>query len=697
MKTRFPAHIPALLGLTLALTSSACGDDGPAASTDIPRDTSNSNDSGPAADTTSGNRPPELERIGDRVVAVDRTLVIVANARDPDDDPLTWSLFGNVPDGARFDKAARRFEWTPTEAGRTVFLTFMVSDGTDFDRETIRIQVVTELTENAPVFTPLGDRALPVGVPWELRLEATDPDGETVTYGHEDALPEGATLDPTSGIFAWTPSADQAGIVHEVVFLASDASASARLPLRFVVDDGRAGLALPPAFTMSKAASATAGQRLDLALGATDPNGDALTFAVLGESPSGATLAGNTWTWTPATEDAGRAVRIVFTASDGTFTAVHTVTVSVQRPAAGSCGSDPHEPNETFAEARTIETGTTDAAMCDTETTRDSDYFRLTIPAGQQLDARIDFDPALGDLDLYLLDANEDILAASEGITGTEQVAFPSAASAPVTLAVIGYSDVPLAVPYRLTTSFAPANACSDDAFAGNHSPASARAYNDNVGSAQLQLCAGKPDYWTFPVVCGQSIEILLDIGAEADLDMALYDDPTGPGTTGRAPIASAASEESLESIEIPAAARTGTHLLEVVSYPNNAVSAPYELVIDTNGGCSDDGFNNIDRATARAFPNGLQGGTVTGTLCCTNDWFAITLAAGDEVIVESTPSGGAMTMVALAPDGTTQVDTDGPRTGPGLLLFEAELPGTYFVRVSGAVGVTYTLEYGRF
>lgn len=41
-------------------------------------------------------------------------------------------------------------------------------------------------------------------------ISATDPDNNRLTYSA--SLPAGATLDPTTGVFSWTPTHDQTGI-----------------------------------------------------------------------------------------------------------------------------------------------------------------------------------------------------------------------------------------------------------------------------------------------------------------------------------------------------------------------------------------------------------------------------------------------------------------------------------------------------
>jgi len=58
------------------------------------------------------------------------------------------------------------------------------------------------------------------GYPIQLPIGASDPDGDALSYA-ADALPDGAQLDSASGVFSWTPAADQLGPFY-VPFNVSD-------------------------------------------------------------------------------------------------------------------------------------------------------------------------------------------------------------------------------------------------------------------------------------------------------------------------------------------------------------------------------------------------------------------------------------------------------------------------------------------
>lgn len=73
----------------------------------------------------------------------------------------------------------------------------------------------------APVFAGGGEsQAVDEGSTLSFGVDATDPDGDALTYSASD-LPAGATFDATTRQFSWTPGYAQAG-VYTVTFTASD-------------------------------------------------------------------------------------------------------------------------------------------------------------------------------------------------------------------------------------------------------------------------------------------------------------------------------------------------------------------------------------------------------------------------------------------------------------------------------------------
>lgn len=687
-------YITLPLALAALVLVAACGDDGTSSGgndatgttdTVIPTDTTT-----PIDTSTGANSAPEFERIGDRVAAVGQPLVIVVNAKDADGDALSYSLYGTLPDGARFDKTAHRFEWTPASVGQVVFLTFVVSDGQAFDRETVRIEVVDQLEAHPPVFAPVGDQQLTVGQGFALELEATDPDGDTLTFGYERQLPTGATLDPATGRFLWTPAAADAGMTHRVTFTVSDGELSDSLTVQLIVSDGQTGGQLPPVFTQLAPQSAVVGEELAFTLVATDPNGDTLTYGVVSGAPTGATLTGATFRWTPGAGEAGKSYDVRFSAEDGSFTALTTVKINVAN-ATGTCTVDAGEPNDDFPVATAITPGTYQRSICDQPGGADiADVYAIAVPANTRVVATLTFDPSLADLDLFL-DDDENTLVYSELTTSPERLAWNEVAGRTLYLVVIPFDGDDLKVPYTLEVAFeAPTAACTDDAFEDNDTPATAKSAPPETAS--LQICGGDEDWWKIPVTCGQHVEIGMEITGGADLDLRLFATADASG----AAIASSLYDDPFEVIDVAKAPSTGTYALQVSGYPPESMEGAYSLLVSTSGGCTEDQNGNngaSGTATALGGTNGTQTGLV---ICCRKDWFAIDLPQGANATFTATRASGAgkLELVVFAADGSTQLDAQPLAAADRASTISGQAAGRRYVRVGGDIGTGYTFTW---
>jgi len=177
------------------------------------------------------NRAPVLGAIGDKSVNENSVLSFSVNATDLDGQIITYSVSG-LPVGAVF--ASRTFTWTPSydQAG-TYSVTFTADDGEAQDSETITITVIN--VNRAPVLTAIGNKSVYTDDPLTFTIDATDPDGDAVTYS-AGTLPTGATF--TGQAFDWTPSQSQAGI-YAINFIANDGQLqdSETVTITVAVDD----------------------------------------------------------------------------------------------------------------------------------------------------------------------------------------------------------------------------------------------------------------------------------------------------------------------------------------------------------------------------------------------------------------------------------------------------------------------------
>jgi YVTN family beta-propeller protein/YD repeat-containing protein len=302
------------------------------------------------------NTPPVFGGLQATVTGPEnQPLSVPIQASDADGDPLLYWA-DHLPPGAVFDPVNQLLLWTPGphSAGTYPNVTFWVSDGLNQVSETTTIVITPNPLP--PALVRPGDLHVQEGQPVQFQLQASDPDGLTITY-HSDLLPPGAFLDPNTGQFQWTPDYTQHGVYH-IPFRATDANGSTAQTATVTVLNVNAA----PVFQTPLTFSVPQGQPLQFRALAFDPDNPAFVAptrasdgtllpgpfgpATVAESASGgpatATFDTSTflYTWTPAFTDLG-VFHVTFTATDNgdgtgtplTGTGVATVTVTpVNRP-----------------------------------------------------------------------------------------------------------------------------------------------------------------------------------------------------------------------------------------------------------------------------------------------------------------------------------------------------------------------------
>ncbi|MGD8776074.1 MAG: putative Ig domain-containing protein [Syntrophobacterales bacterium] len=185
---------------------------------------------------TEACQPPVLEPIGDKTVKENELLEFTLTATDPDGDIAYYEVTQGLPDGAEFDPDTQTFSWIPdyAQAGEHVVY-FAVYDlcNPDALSDYEEITITVENMNRAPVLEPIGDKTGKVDELLEFTIEATDPDDDLITYSAKmltadetEELPAGATLNPVTGEFSWTPDYTQAGS-YQISFSVSDGNLTA--------------------------------------------------------------------------------------------------------------------------------------------------------------------------------------------------------------------------------------------------------------------------------------------------------------------------------------------------------------------------------------------------------------------------------------------------------------------------------------
>lgn len=132
-----------------------------------------------------------------------------AEAFDPDQDTLTWSLT-TFPDGMIINESTGRISWTPdNDQAGAHDVTVQVDDNNGgSDSQTWSITVT--LSNAPPVITSEPPEDASTGNAYNYQVTAEDPDNDPLTF-QLTQYPDGMSLNASTGLIAWIPSHDQAG------------------------------------------------------------------------------------------------------------------------------------------------------------------------------------------------------------------------------------------------------------------------------------------------------------------------------------------------------------------------------------------------------------------------------------------------------------------------------------------------------
>ncbi len=241
------------------------------------------------------NSAPTLEPIADATVDEGQTLAFTVAAADTDLPPntLTFSLLPGAPEGAGIDPETGQFSWLAAEnQGPGVYtLTVRVTDDGSPQLHADRSFTVTvREVDNPPVMDPIFDRFVTELQTLTFNVNAADPDTPPlpVRFSLDPGAPEGAAIDPTTGVFTWTPTEAQGPGVYPLSVRATEQGgnslSTARTFTLTVNEDNQAPvLAAVPDQTVAE------GGLLVVRLTATDADlpAQTLAFALGPDAPEG--------------------------------------------------------------------------------------------------------------------------------------------------------------------------------------------------------------------------------------------------------------------------------------------------------------------------------------------------------------------------------------------------------------------------
>ncbi len=170
------------------------------------------------------NRPPTIAEIPDYEVDENQLLSFtIPEGQDPDKEDagkLTYSA-ENLPQGATFDAQTRTFSWKPTyEQSGEYAVDFTVRDPAGaFARDASVITV--HHVDRKPTLADVPPQTVQENELLSFTLQGSDPDKEdqnALSYAAYN-LPEGATFDPATATFSWTPTYEQSGVYKGLLFV----------------------------------------------------------------------------------------------------------------------------------------------------------------------------------------------------------------------------------------------------------------------------------------------------------------------------------------------------------------------------------------------------------------------------------------------------------------------------------------------
>ena len=154
---------------------------------------------------------------------------------------------------------------------------------------------------DAPILATIGNQVVAEGTALSFTLSASDPDGESLTFSAA-GLPTGATLDPVTGAFSWTPTYEQAGL-YTLTFTVNDptnlsGSETVTVTINDVVQNlGPLCSAAYPSISEIWPPNHHQTQFVSI-FGVTDPDNDHLTITIrqiLQDEPTNTNGDGTTW------------------------------------------------------------------------------------------------------------------------------------------------------------------------------------------------------------------------------------------------------------------------------------------------------------------------------------------------------------------------------------------------------------------
>jgi RHS repeat-associated protein len=269
------------------------------------------------------NLPPNITSVPFTRTVTNQPYTYTVVAKDPENGILTYNL-GRKPNGMTIDQTGK-IQWTPTQIGNYDIDVLVTDNQGATTTQNYQLVVGTQIINQAPNITSKPLFIANVGNPYQYQIQASDPDGQSLTYQLIES-PQGMTINTNTGLVQWnTPITGN----YKVVVAAFDS-------LGLGVTQGYNLTAkvnsLPVIRSTTPPTGAVPGVPYRYDIQATDPDGGILTYSLDPASQAkGITLdESGRLSWTPSNSQTGiHAITLTITdAAGGKVTQSFNLTVA---------------------------------------------------------------------------------------------------------------------------------------------------------------------------------------------------------------------------------------------------------------------------------------------------------------------------------------------------------------------------------
>ncbi|MDB6026036.1 MAG: hypothetical protein JWM68_2259, partial [Verrucomicrobiales bacterium] len=275
--------------------------------------------------TTSSNQAPVLAAISNTTINEATNFTFTALASDADAGQiLTFSLDAGAPAGASINASNGVFTWTPSEAqgpGSNSITVRVTDNGVPALNDAKTFSVTVNEVNVAPALAGISNRSVNEGSTLTVTNAVTDSDvpANAITFSLGTNAPAGASVNPTTGVFTWTPTEAQGPGAYPITVIATDNGSPVLSDTKtFSVTVNETNSA--PVLTAISDVSVNEGITLTVTNVATDSDvpANAITFSLGTNAPAGASVNPTTgiFTWTPTEAQGPGAYPITVIATD---------------------------------------------------------------------------------------------------------------------------------------------------------------------------------------------------------------------------------------------------------------------------------------------------------------------------------------------------------------------------------------------